>query len=344
MIALFVILALQTAAPTTAPAPTPQAQTRETDLDALMARALKNRADAWKTMEQYILNEREQFELRGPLGIPLFGERRDFTWFVRDGYFVRSPLEFNGVKIGDQRRRAYEDRWLKREQERERRKAESAVKAREKARAEGKAVPEPAAAAADAPADVDAFIKQTNEPRFISAAYFLDFKFEPGNYYVAGRETFEGRPVVKVEYFPRRLFTDSDEENERKKAAAAERNAERAKRGQRAEKDISFDLQMNKIARITLWVDEERAMILKYVFENVDFDFLPAQWLMRIEDVRAEMQMSQPFPGIWLPKDMGMRFGMTFANGTYEMRYGLSFYDYRMGDVKSRIRFDGRRP
>lgn len=307
-----------------------QAQTRETDLDALMARALKHRADAWKTMEQYILNEREQFELRGPLGVPLFGERRDFTWFVRDGYFVRSPLEFNGVTIGDEKRRSYEERWLRREKEREKRLADKRAKEQ----------PAAAPAGSEPGADVDAFIRQTAEPRFISAAYFLDFKFEPGSYYLAGRETFEGRPVIRVEYFPRRLFSDSDEDRRRRE----ERQTAREREGKKPEKDVSFELQMNKVARITLWVDEERAMILKYVFENVDFDFLPAQWLMRIEDVRAEMQMSQPFPGIWLPKDMGMRFGVTFANGTYDLRYRLSFYDYRMGNVKSRIRFDRRLP
>ena len=330
---------LLTAAALVFPPSTLHAQTRETDLDALMARALKHRADAWKTMEQYILNEREQFELRGPLGVPLFGERREFTWFVRDGYFVRSPLEFNGVTIGEEKRRDYEARWLKREQAREKREAEKRAK-------KGPAPDAGASAAAgDAPpADVDAFIKQTSEPRFISAAYFLDFKFEPGNYYVAGRETYEGRPVVKVEYFPQRLFDEDDEERRDRERERARRNAERAAKGQRPEKEINIGFQMNKVARITLWVDEERAMILKYVFENVDFDFLPAQWLVRIEDVRAEMEMSQPFPGIWLPKDMGMRFALTLANGTYEMRYGLSFYDYRMGEVKSRIRFDGRLP
>ena len=337
MIALLVVLLAQTPALPHADSTPPQ-QAKETDLDALMARALKHRADAWKTMEQYILNEREQFELRGPFGLPLFGERREFTWFVRDGYFVRSPLEFNGVKIGDEKRRAYEDRWLKREQRREKDKAE---KEAEKAKAPPAGTPAPPP---DAPADVEAFVKQTSEPRFVSAAYFLNFQFEPGNYYVAGRETFAGRPVIKVEYFPRRLFSDSDEERREAEERRKQRDAERAKRGQKPEKEISIELQMNKVARITLWVDEERAMILKYVFENVDFDFLPAQWLLRIEDVRAEMEMAQPFPGIWMPKDMGMRFAVTFANGTYEMRYGLSFYDYRLGDVKSRIRFDGRRP
>jgi hypothetical protein len=321
MIAVLLSLLLQVsaAAPIAAPA---QAQVRETDLDALMAKALKHRADAWKTMEQYILNEREQIELRGPLGIPLFGDRRVFTWSVRDGYFVRSPLEFNGVRINDEKRRAYEERWLKREKERDRREAEKRAK-------------ENPTAGPEAPADVDAFIKQTSEPRFISAAYFLDFKFEPGNYYMAGRETYEGRPVIKVEYFPQRLFTDSDDDRKRK--------TEPRKKDDK-DKEISVEVHMNKVARITLWVDEERAMILRYVFENVDFDFLPAQWLVRIEDVRAEMSMAQPFPGIWLPKDMAMRFDLTFANGTYGIRYGLSFYDYRMGDVKSRIKFDRRLP
>jgi hypothetical protein len=174
-------------------------------------------------------------------------------------------------------------------------------------------------------------LKQTSEPRFVSAAYFLNFKFEPGNYYFAGRETFEGQPVVKVEYFPRRLFNDSEGDGSGRK-----KNDD--------DKDVSFELNMNKVARITLWVDPERAMILKYVFENVALDFLPAQWLVRVDDVRAEMAMSQPFPGIWLPKDMGMQLGMTLANGTYDMRYALSFYDYRMGEVKSRIKFDGRMP
>jgi hypothetical protein len=316
--ALIVLLPLLAAVPADT---APSEQAKQTDLDALMARALEHRADAWKTMEQYILNEREQFELRGPLGIPLFGERRDFTWFVRDGYFVRSPLEFNGVKIGDDERRRYEERWLEREQEKERRKAEK--------RAKDNADAKPATAEGD----VDAFIKQTSEPRFVSAAYFLDFKFEPGNYYFAGRETFAGRPVVKVEYFPRRLFEDDEHEKRTKE--------ERARKG---DDDDNFDFQLNKVARITLWVDEEQSMILRYVFENVDFDFLPAQWLVRVEDVRAEMEMSQPFPGIWLPKDMGMHFGVTLANGTYDMKYGLSFYDYRMGDVKSRIKFDWRQP
>ena len=303
------------------PPPAPAAQAAATDLDALMARALEHRATAWKTMEQYILDEREQFELRGPLGVPLFGERRLYTWFVRDGYFVRSPIEFNGVTIGGDERRKYEEDWLRREREREKKLAEKRAKDGD---------------VAEAPADVDAFLKQTSEPRFISAAYFLDFKFEPGNYYFAGRETFGGRPVVKVEYFPRRLFNDDD--------ADRERDARDDDEDDEDDEDERIQAAMNKVARITLWVDEERAMILRYVFENVDFDFLPGRWLVRVDNVRAEMSMAEPFPGIWLPGDMRMDFAMTLANGTYDFRYGLSFHEYRMGDVTSRIRFDRRQP
>ena len=31
------------------------------------------------------------------------------------------------------------------------------------------------------------------QPRFISESYFMEFTFEPGNYYFVGRETLAGR-------------------------------------------------------------------------------------------------------------------------------------------------------
>ena len=36
------------------------------------------------------------------------------------------------------------------------------------------------------------------EPRFVSEAYFMDFKFEAGNYYLAGREKLEGHDVLRI--------------------------------------------------------------------------------------------------------------------------------------------------
>ncbi len=52
---------------------------------------------------------------------PLWGERRDYTWYIRDGFFVRSPLKVNGATVGEGDRRKYEADFLRREQAREKR-------------------------------------------------------------------------------------------------------------------------------------------------------------------------------------------------------------------------------
>lgn len=288
----------------------------QTSLDALMERALANRDQSWRTLGQYILDERETLQLRAPDGATLFGFTHTYTWFERDGFFVRSPLDANGARIGEDERRRYEERWLESERKRA---AEAEKKAREKADATRVEVPE-GADAAGGPV-----------PRFMSAAYFLDFPFEPGNYYLVGRDTHRGTPVYKIEYFPRRMFSDDDDD--RKRA-----------RDDDDKRDSQFEQKLNKVARITLWVDPERAQILRYVFENVDFDFVPGRWLLRVDDVTAEMTMGQPFEGVWLPDEVGMRFAATIATGTYQASYTLDFHDYRLGDVTSRIRFDRRVP
>ncbi len=65
------------------------------------------------------------------------------------------------------------------------------------------------------------FVDERGEPRFISEAYFMRFKFEPGNYYLVGRERFEGHDVLRIEYYPTRLFSD---EQERAKDPAADKD------------------------------------------------------------------------------------------------------------------------
>ena len=78
-----------------APARTP-VSAAPSDLDAFMRQVLAKRDDNWKKLQQYILDEREKIELRGPGHLPIWGDLREYTWYVRDGYFVRSPLKFNG--------------------------------------------------------------------------------------------------------------------------------------------------------------------------------------------------------------------------------------------------------
>src|SRR3954447_18020260 len=93
----------------------------QTDLDAFMQQVLAQRDSNWKKLQQYVLDEREQMELRGPSGRPLWGERRDYTWYIRDGFFVRSPVKVNGAAVSEAERVKFENEFLERERRREQR-------------------------------------------------------------------------------------------------------------------------------------------------------------------------------------------------------------------------------
>jgi outer membrane protein assembly factor BamA len=67
-------------------------------------------------------------------------------------------------------------------------------------------------------------------------------------------------------------------------------------------------------------------------------DFLPAAWLVRVDDIRASMTMGQPFPGVWLPRNMNIHAGLTLALGSYEATYGRAFTEYREAEVKTTIK------
>ncbi len=43
----------------------------------------------------------------------------------------------------------------------------------------------------------------------------MDFKFEPGNYYLAGREQLDGQPVLRIEYYPTRMFNDNEDDKDK---------------------------------------------------------------------------------------------------------------------------------
>jgi hypothetical protein len=276
-------------------------QSASTDLDRLMARALQRRDVDRRALSDYVLDEVEVFDVLGPGQAPVKRGRREYTWYVRDGIHVRSPLRFDGVPIPESERRKYESDWLHREQARQKRRTEQAAE-REKT---GKG---------------PAFTGSPTEPRFVSEAYFLEFKFEPGNYYLAGRDTVDGREVLKIDYYPTKLF-DDDHRQETKK---------------NEEQDI--ERKMNKTALVTLWVDPVSAQIVKYTFENVWMDFLPAAWLLRIDGLHASMEMEQPFPGVWLPRNISVDGEVTAAPGTFRVDYRRDFSDYRKADVTTRIR------
>lgn len=297
----------------------------QTDLDAFMRQVLVRRDDNWKKLQQYLLDEHETIDVRGPSRLPLWGERRDYTWYIRDGFFVRSPVKVNGVTIAEGERRTFEAAYLKRQQEREKRGQRGMVALGSSGIVVEPADGDPVQNDGVSPS-VDGLLKQTRQPGFISSAYFLRFKFEEGKYALVGRETLDGRDVLKIEYYPSRLFGGSDRRRNRETS-----NQDRAY-------DAEFQRLMNKVALVTLWVEPKAHQIVKYTFNNLPFDFLPGQWLLHVDDVRASMTMGQPFPEVWLPRDLEFEFGISLAVGQVDMRYALEYRDYRRPDVTTKVK------
>jgi len=79
----------------------PARQAPGTDLDQLMERVLARRDENWKKLQQYILDEHERVQVTGPGGARLFGLHRNYRWFQKDGFFIRSPLTANGVGVNE---------------------------------------------------------------------------------------------------------------------------------------------------------------------------------------------------------------------------------------------------
>jgi hypothetical protein len=306
------------------------------DLDAFMERVLRRRDESWRTLHDYVLGETESFTIEGPGELPLNGFKREYTWYVRDGFLIRSPIRYDGMATPEAERRKYEDDWLQREKARDER---ARAKARTKAPAETAAPPEPPAG--DLPS-LDQLLNQRGEPRFISEAYFLQFKFEPGNYYLAGRERLGGRDVLRIEYYPTRLFGGHDDrpsDTETGRQKPRDRKADDRARKDEAEIERKF----NKVAMVTLWVDPAEHQIVKYTFDNTDFGFLPGRWLVRVGEVSASMTMSRVLDGVWLPSGITMQADLVFASGHYGFTYGRSFYEYKKAEVGARVRAPGLR-
>jgi hypothetical protein len=304
-------------------APSPGANP-QTDLDAFMQKVLAQRDENWKKLQQYILDERERIEVHGSGQIPIWGDRREYSWFIKDGYFIRSPLKVNGVTVPEEDRRKAEDTYLRRAKARDERKGPQggSVSVGSGGVQIERGTPEP-------PKDLDSFLKQARQPAFVESAYFLRFKFEEGKYAFVGREKFEEHDVLKIEYYPTRLFGD---DKKRVETAAKPRNDQF---------EETLERMMNKVSLVTIWVEPKAHQIVKYTFDNVNFDFLPAAWLVRVSDLKASMTMSQAFKDVWLPRDVDMYFSAMLAVGAFDVRYHLDYHDYRQATTQSRIRGGG---
>ena len=300
-----------------------------------MEKVLARRDDNWKKLQQYVLEEKEAFDLTGPGRFPLWGMRREYTWFIRDGIFVRSPLTADGVKLSESDRRKAEQEWLQRQRSRE---------ANEKRRAERRAKGEeidpksttvtigPAGVSVSSSDDKDTgapitntedMLKQVREPQFVSSAYFLKFRFEKGHYALAGREKAGDIDSLKIEYYPESgLFKDGRSKPDKKVK----------------DEDDRIEEKMNKVSMVTLWVDPKTYQILQYTFDDIDMDFFPGRTLVRVDDLKATMHMGQPFPNVWLPRSIEMHFGLMLAIGAVDATYRVDYLNYKEAAVTYKIK------
>jgi hypothetical protein len=248
----------------------------------------------------------------GPGSRTLYGFQRDYLWFPRDGRFIKSPVMADGVPIAEDERRREEARWLRREEEREKRRAE---------RSDGRNGVSIAVGPGGVDVQMQTAMREALEPGFVSAAYFLNFKFEPRQYAFVGRERFEDREVLRVEYYPTRMFTEGRTRPNK----------------ELRERDGDVERKMNKVSMVTLWIDPAEHQIVRYEFANIEMDFLPAQWFVRVEGMTATMEMGRPFPGVWLPRVVRIGFDISLASGEVDGRYSSEYHDYRLASVGTRV-------
>jgi hypothetical protein len=216
----------------------------------------------------------------------------------------------NGGTVAERDRRKYEDEFLARARERDRRGQPQAPQASD---AEAK--------------DLDSIINQARQPQFVSSAYFLRFRFEEGKYAFVGRETIDGRELLRIEYYPARLLFNRPQRWTEGDASAKDRA-----------RAAEMERMMNKVSLVTLWIEPKAQQIVKYTFNNVAFDFLPGSWLLHVDDAKATMTMGQPFPDVWLPQSVDVGVALTMALGSFDLRYSLQYHDYRQPNVNSILR------
>ena len=292
------------------------------ELDRFMEQVLARRDENRLARRQYVFDETEQFTVTGYDGEVYQTFTREYIWYRRDGVFVRSPVRIDGIAASEADWQRYEADWL----EAEARRARNALAGSETQCAEGD-TPEPPTQAHGTEGDQspsDLVAAADLRPRFLSESYWLDFEFEPGNYYFAGRERLAGREVLRIEYFPERLFDErGSDDTECDRPGISVPGAQE---------------KFNKSALVTLWIDPAEHQIVRFTFDNIGFDFLPLRWLIRLDELTASMTMGRPLDDIWLPERIEASGVMTMASGSTTIAYSRTFSDYREARTGGRLR------
>jgi hypothetical protein len=166
-------------------------------------------------------------------------------------------------------------------------------------------------------------IREGDRSTQIERDSFFDFEFEPGNYFFAGREEFEGREVVRIEYYPKNLFSDEEETGEEEED----------------EEEEEFERAFDKTSLVTMLIDPQEYQIVKITFDNIGLEFLPARWLVQVDEIRASMVMDMPIEGVWLPRLIEASGRISTASGRLSLDFSREFYDYKQTDVGAKVRY-----
>lgn len=162
------------------------------------------------------------------------------------------------------------------------------------------------------------------EPRFlVDHHYYTDWTFEPGRFYLAGREAADGREALRIEYYP--LPEEPDESGE---------------------PEDFVDRVVGSVHRRTLHtfrVDPATLEIVEHTVENGGLPGFPLRWLLRVDGFRASMEMAPfaetgPLREIRMPKRVEVRGSLATGLGDLEVVVTREFFDYRRVEPASPLR------
>ena len=302
-----------------------------------MEKVLARRDDNWKKLQQYVLEEKEAFDLTGPGRFPLWGMRREYTWFIRDGIFVRSPVSADGVKLSEADRRKAEEQWLRRQknrEEREKRNAERRAKGLPEERGTTSVVDRAdrrrrqqlgrQGHRATPITNTEDMLKQVREPQFVSSAYFLKFRFEKGHYALAGREKIGDIQALKIEYYPEAGLFKDDRQQARQEGQGRRRQDPRED-----EQGVDGDAvgRSEDLPDPAIHLRRHRLGLLPR----------PRAGAHR-RSSRRPCRWDRPFPNIWLPKSIEMHFEMMLAVGAVDATYRVDYENYKEAAVTYKIK------
>ena len=266
------------------------------DLDAFMAEVLANHSVDWDRLYDYVFDEVEALRFIGSGIAAISDYEHEYTWYVRDGYLVRSPVRVNGAEASEAARDAAEEEWLRR-------------------------------VVAGEPAER------------IERDSFFDFGFEPGSYLVVGRQVIDDRELIEVEYYPRRSFSldESRDESEGPPAWRRDLLFGAPLLGNQAGRAKSERL-IGRGSLVTLLVDPQEKRIFRATIESPGLEGLPG-WLVRVDAVRASIQMHRPFGEVWLPQRVSLTGTLITAQQAIDVEYARIFSNYRRTDVGAGVTF-----